>query len=433
MSEGRIIEVFADWEGLDGPALMGRLSTSPSRGKEIFSFEYEPSWLESSRYTQLDPALGLYDGVQYPATKPNFGVFLDSAPDRWGRTLMQRREAHLARVEHRRVRRLMESDYLLGVFDGHRMGALRFRMGGTFLDDNDELATPPWTSLRDLEHASLQLERADADADPRHARWLEMLVAPGSSLGGARPKASVIDTKSRLWIAKFPSRQDTGDSGAWEGVVHALARRAAVDVPVARVQRFGSQHHTFLSRRFDRTDTGRRLHVASAMTLLERQDGDSGGEGASYLELAELLRRLGARTSADLEQLWRRIVFFICVSNTDDHLRNHSFLLTPRGWTLSPAYDVNPAPLGDGLTLNVSESDNAQDLELAREVAPHFRLTSARAEEVVTEVVGAVRGWRQVARDRGLSRSEREQMQRAFRVADEEGAGGGVAPISRSR
>ncbi len=419
MSDQRVIEVCADWAGLGGPTLLGRLFATQSRGKEIFSFEYAKDWLDSGQHAQLDPTLGLYGGAQYPAVDPaNFGVFLDSCPDRWGRVLMRRQEAQLARAERRGERRLAESDYLLGVHDGHRMGALRFRVDGRFLDDNDELASPPWTSLRELEHASLQRERDDAAADPDYGKWLRMLIAPGGSLGGARPKASVRDDGGSLWIAKFPSRSDDDDVGAWESVLHELARRAGVAVPEARVQRFGSAKHTFLSRRFDRTTGGGRLHVASAMTLLERKDGDDAGEGVSYLELADLLMRLGARTTADLQQLWRRIAFFVCVSNTDDHLRNHGFMLTGDGWSLAPAYDMNPDPHGEGLRLNISESDNAQDRDLVLQVAPYFRLKEARAQEIAREVAAAARTWPEVAAARGLSRAAQDRMRRAFRVAE---------------
>lgn len=397
---------------------MGRLFATPARGKEIFSFEYDPAWFRSDHRTLLDPNLGLYGGPQYPATgRANFGVFLDSCPDRWGRVLMRRREAQLARAAGRVEHRLLESDYLLGVHDGHRMGALRFRTDGPFLDDNDEMAAPPWTSLRDLEHASLQLEREDAASDPEYGRWLRMLIAPGGSLGGARPKASVLDERGELWIAKFPSRRDDDDVGAWEYVVHELAQRAGLVVPKAQLQRFGSRHHTFLSHRFDRTAAGRRLHFASAMTLLERRDGAGADDGASYLELADLLIRLGANTVADLEQLWRRIVFFVCVSNTDDHLRNHGFMLTRNGWELAPTYDVNPDPHGEGLKLNISESDNAQDLRLVLEVAPFFRVNAA--EEIVDDIVTAVKTWREVASTYGLSSALQERMQRAFRVAEQ--------------
>lgn len=426
MSAKRVIDVVADWVALDEPTLMGRLTATPARGKEVFAFEYDEAWLSSRSRLQLDPSMALYRGPQYPTkNRENFGVFLDSSPDRWGRVLMRRREAQLARAEGRTERRLVESDYLLGVHDGHRMGALRFRVGGRFLDDNDELASPPWTSLRELEHASLQLERDGVEEDPEYGRWLRMLIAPGGSLGGARPKASVRDERGRLWIAKFPSRNDEQDIGAWERVVHDLAEQSGITVAPAELRRFGTKkggghgHHTYLSRRFDRTDDGGRLHFASAMTLLDRTDGADAHDGASYIELADLMIRLGSNTSADLEQLWRRIVFSICVSNTDDHLRNHGFMLGPTGWALAPAYDMNPDPHGAGLKLNISESDNAQDLDLALEVAKVFRLKDKRAREIVDEIIGATSRWRAVATDHGIPRTAQDRMRRAFRVAEE--------------
>lgn len=424
MSQQRVIEVLADWIGLPGPTLMGYLTATSARGKEVFAFEYSTEWLSAASRQELDPALSLYRGRQYPAkNRENFGVFLDSAPDRWGRLLLRRREAQLAREAGREERRLLESDYLLGVHDGHRMGALRFRMDGRLLDDNDELASPPFASLRELEHASLELERQGAEDEPDYGRWLRMLIAPGGSLGGARPKASVRDEREQLWIAKFPSRSDEDDIGAWELVVNDLARRASIIVPDVQRRRFGSStsgghgHHTFLSRRFDRTSDGRRRHFASAMTLLDQVDGQSANEGVSYLDLAELLMRVGANTSADLQQLWRRIVFSICVSNTDDHLRNHGFLLAPTGWSLAPAYDMNPDPYGAGLKLNISETDNAQDLELALSVASVFRVKQQRARDIATEVKGVVSQWREVATSYGLPRAAQDRMRRAFRVA----------------
>ena len=411
------IEVWADWATLGGPIFMGTLFATPARGKEIFSFEYDQNWIKSPHAQILDPSLSLLGGPQYaPASQDNFGVFLDSCPDRWGRLLMQRREAQLAREENRRERKLLESDYLLGVHDSHRMGGLRYRKSkdGPFLDDNQYLASPPWTSLRELEQVSLNLERDDATDDPNYSKWLKMLMAPGSSLGGARPKASVLDDKGTLWIAKFPSRRDDDDVGAWEEVAHVLARRAGVQVPTTQARKFVSKHHTFLSKRFDRTSDGKRLHFASAMTLLQRSDGDDAASGVSYLELAELLIRSGSQTDQDLEELWRRIVFFICISNTDDHLRNHGFLFESKGWTLSPAYDINPTPHSAGLRLNISETDNAQNLELALEVAHYFRVSKSRAEEIVSHVVKVIRGWPQVAKGCGIPKSEQDRMASAF-------------------
>ncbi|WP_400194280.1 type II toxin-antitoxin system HipA family toxin [Hymenobacter sp. B81] len=420
-AERRQVYVYADWQGLPaGPPLMGTLSAVPVRGKEVFSFAYDAQWLALPQAQALDPALQLYAGPQYLAEdQSNFGLFLDSSPDRWGRLLMRRREAALARQQARPERTLLESDYLLGVFDGHRMGGLRFKTdpAGPFLNDNRAMAAPPWTSLRELEHASLQLERMDAPQDPDYLKWLFMLVAPGSSLGGARPKASVVNEHGQLWIAKFPSGQDEHDVGAWEAVVNELARAAGLRVATGRAQRFSSRHHTYLSQRFDRTTAGERLHFASAMTLLGYQDGTSHAEGASYLELAGLLIQQGAQVAEDLTELWRRIVFNICVSNTDDHLRNHGFLLTPKGWRFAPAFDLNPIRYGQGLKLNISETDNALDLDLAREVAPYFRLSAAQVESVLAQVVAAVRQWPEVASRYQLSRSDQELMAGAFEAA----------------
>jgi len=416
----RAIEVWADWQGLGGPQRVGVLHAAPSRGREILSFEYEARWLETPSALALDPQLQLFAGPQYAADdrRPNFGVFLDSSPDRWGRMLIKRREERAARKAGRQERPLLESDYLLGVYDLHRVGALRFKRDprGPFLDATDGYTAPPWTSIRELEHASLQLERHGI-ADDDEERWLRMLIAPGGSLGGTRPKASVLDEHSHLWIAKFPSGLDAHDVGAWEMVVHDLASRAGVAVPPAQVRRFNSAFATFLTRRFDRAEQGQRLHYASAMTLLGRVDGDDAATGASYLEIVDLLIRAGAQTDSDLEQLWRRIVFNMCVSNTDDHLRNHGFLLQPgKGWALAPAFDINPVADGDGLRLNVSEADNAQDLSLAHSVAHWFRVKPRRAGAIVAEVVGAVRGWRDVAQQYAIERSEQDAMARAFHL-----------------
>lgn len=422
----RTIEVIADWIDLGGPFPMGNLSISHGRGGEHFSFEYDADWLTAGTpHLQLDPNLGLWNGRQHPpGEQENFGLFLDSCPDRWGRVLMERREALMARTEGRAARRLHESDFLLGVHDGHRMGALRFYEDGRYLDDNDDFASPPWTSLRELQHASQQVERPDSDRDPEAARWLRMLIASGGSLGGARPKASVRDEQGQLWIAKFPSRNDRADIGGWEGVAHELAQRAGVDVASAQVQRFesdgvaGPGFRTFISRRFDRTPDGGRVHFASAMTLLGYSDEADASAGASYLELAELLIQRGANTKADLQQLWRRIVFSIAISNTDDHLRNHGFLLQPQGWVLSPAYDINPVPYGadTGLSLNISDADNSLSFEVALSVAEFFRLDGSHARQLVSEVVAAVSDWREVASALSLGREEQNRMRPAFQV-----------------
>ena len=333
---------------------------------------------------------------------------------------MKRREAALARKEDRPEEKLFETDYLLGVYDEHRMGALRFKMdrGGPFLNDNREMATPPWASIRELEQISLRLEEEDAVENPEYFKWLMMLVDPGSSLGGARPKASVKDKDGSLWIAKFPSRSDKGDTGGWEMLTYEMALQAGINMAESKAQKFSSDNYTFLTRRFDRTPNGERLHFASAMTMLERQDMQDHTLGASYLEIVEFITTHGARVEEDLMELWRRIVFSICVSNTDDHLRNHGFLLSEEGWVLSPAYDINPNEFGRALSLNISEDDNALDIDLALEVSEYFRLSEKRAEEIVNEVKLSVRNWRTLANKYGISRSEQDIKAIAFQKAD---------------
>lgn len=420
MAIKREIYVYAHWERIEEPALIGVLHSERLRGKEIFSFEYDEDWLQSPNLSVLDPDLQLYSGLHYlgDQDKENFGLFTDSSPDRWGRLLMRRREAALARKGGREEQKLFETDYLLGVFDGHRMGALRFKedRDGPFLNDNKEMASPPWTSLRQLEEISLWLEEDDIVDDPEYLKWLNMLISPGASLGGARPKASITDPEGMLWIAKFPSRNDEFDVGGWEIVTYELARQSGINMADCQVRKFSSDQHTFMTKRFDRTTAGKRVHFASAMTMLGYTDGTDYQDGASYLEIAEFLMRNGSNPDEDLEELWRRIVFSVCVSNSDDHLRNHGFLLNERGWKLSPAYDINPVETATGLKLNISETDNAFDLDLVLSVSEHFRLKEDRAVEIVDSVLEVVSGWRTVADRYGLSRSEQELKAAAFRI-----------------
>ena len=409
------IQVYAHWQGLEEPSLMGVLSVSPAKGKESFSFEYADAWLKSGFSQMIDPDLQLYSGAYYPRDdKPNFGVFLDSCPDRWGRVLMQRREAAIAKQEDRAAKKILESDFLLGVYDTHRMGALRFNLDndGPFLNDNKAMAAPPWTSLRELEHASFKFEEDNTD-DPEYLKWVAMLIAPGSSLGGVRPKASVMDAHNNLWIAKFPSRNDDKNIAAWEMVTNQLAVNAGINVAEGKLLQFNNKYHTYLTKRFDRTAAGERIHFASAMTLLGHIDGED-ASGASYLELMEFISRHGAAVEKDLEELWRRIVFSICVKNTDDHLRNHGFLLTEKGWLLSPAYDINPNEYGKGLSLNITDADNSLDLNLAMEVAGYFRLSDDKASQIIQQVSAVVKDWKKVAADYKISNAEQERMSAAF-------------------
>ena len=411
------ILIYADWEALGKPTLMGTLTSTLLRGKEIFAFEYEDNWLKHHNTLYLDPNLGMYNGRQFlPDHKANFGIFHDSSPDRWGRVLMKRREAILARNEDRNPNPFFESDYLLGVFDLHRMGAIRFKLkvDGPFLNDNKTHATPPWADLRNLEYLIKEYELDDESNPPLSIQWLNLLIAPGSSLGGARPKASVIDPQGNLWIAKFPSQNDHYDIAAWEMVAHHLALQAGLHVPPAQIKTLASPYHTFLSQRFDRTATGGRTHFASAMTLLGYQDGDNHATGASYLDLVAFIQQQGAAVNQDLEELWRRIVFNICISNTDDHLRNHGFLLTQQGWRLSPAYDINPTAHATGLTLNISENDNSLNLDIARDIAPYFRLTKVKNEKLLDSIIATVKDWKAIATHYAIPPSQIQSMSTAF-------------------
>jgi serine/threonine-protein kinase HipA len=394
---------------------MGILTATHVKGREVFSFVYDTDWLKSGNAQVLDPDLQLFSGPQYlKAGKKNFGIFMDSSPDRWGQLLMKRKEALSARIEKRKERALFAEDYLLGVHDIQRMGALRFKLleEGPFLQDSPDMAAPPWTSLRDLEYASLQLEK-ETRSDSESLKWLNMLLAPAGSLGGARPKAGVMDERGQLWIAKFPAVADRVDMGAWEMITNILAIDAGLDTAEGQVKRLGEKNHTYLTKRFDRIGTKRRIHFASAMTLLGEEDG---AKGTSYLDLASFIIKQGADVKRDLEEIWRRMVFNIAVKNTDDHLRNHGFLLGAKGWSLSPAYDVNPNPDGQGLTLNISETDNALDYGLALSVAKYFRVEKD-AESILKRIQRAAGKWKTVAK-KYVGASGINAMTRAFEPED---------------
>ena len=415
VSKEKTIFVYDDFS-MQNPTLMGILYVNSLKGGESYSFEYDREWLKkTSLKITLDPELMPYSGRQYPFGKAIFGLFSDSSPDRWGRVLMNKRERILAEKEGRKPAKLYDSDYLLGVYDETRLGGIRFKTepNGVFLSDDKETAAPPWTSLRTLEEASRNFENDDTALSEK---WLNQLIRPGSSLGGARPKATVIDPKEQLWIAKFPSRNDENDSGAWEMVTHDLAEICGLHVPEAKLEKFSKLGSTYLVKRFDRI-LNKRVHFASAMTLLGKTDGASAAEGTSYLDIAAFIKSYGAQPKRDLIELWKRIVFNMAVSNTDDHLRNHAFIFTENGWRLSPLYDVNPVPYGDELSLNVDEADNSINIDLAIETAVRFGLSRTDATNDAKDILVIVReNWEKLATAYGLSRRLIEEMRPAFRA-----------------
>lgn len=409
----KTIFVYDDFS-TDQPVLMGSLYVNVIKGGESYSFEYDKDWLRKTGLTlTLDPELMPYSGRQYPIGKNIFGLFADASPDRWGRVLMNKRERILAEKEGRKPSKLYDSDYLLGVYDETRMGGIRFKAHpeGPFLSDDKETAAPPWATLRTLEEASRNFEN---DETGLTEKWLNQLIKPGSSLGGARSKATVVDTKDQLWIAKFPSKNDENDTGAWEMATHDLAALCGLNVPEAKLEKFSPLGSTFLIKRFDRLGS-KRVHFASAMTLLGKTEGASAADGSSYLDIAAFIKSYGAQPKKDLIELWKRIVFNMAVTNTDDHLRNHAFILTDKGWILSPLYDVNPVPYGDELSLNVDEEDNSINIDLAVQTAVRFGISKSDAEAQAKEILKIVRdNWGKTAAGYGLTRRQIEEMRPAF-------------------
>jgi serine/threonine-protein kinase HipA len=404
--------VYVDLDG--APHLMGRLWARVRKDKESATFEYARSWLEHPARFSLEPALAVGPGPFHTAAdRPMFGAIGDSAPDRWGRALMRRMERRRAEREKHAPRTLHEVDFLLLVDDEARQGALRFadREGGPFLKEEGLTRIPPLVELpRLLSAAQRFLDEKDSDED------LRLLIAPGSSLGGARPKASVREKRGHLAIAKFPRRDDEFNAVLWEATAITLARKAGIAVPAARVETV-ARKSVLLVRRFDR-DGARRVPFLSAMSMLGARDNET----RSYLEIVDALRRHGAAPRQDMEALWRRLVFNILVSNTDDHLRNHGFLYEGRdGWRLSPVYDLNPMPVDIKpriLTTAINEDDNTASLAVALDVAGYFELDPGRARAIVTEVGKVVSKWRQEARLVGLTKSEIERMASAFEHRD---------------
>lgn len=409
------ISVYLDSIGMTEPEYIGTLSAQQAKGRKSFSFSYDRKWIASNQQLLLDPDILPYTGLQYPNGKENFGVFSDSMPDTWGRTLMKRREAQQALEENRSAQTLYDIDFLLGVHDASRMGALRFKLDpeGPFLDNDQLHPTPPWASIRELQYGAAMVESHEPSKEA--LKWLELLMAPGSSLGGARPKANILDEENNLWIAKFPSKNDTIDKAAWEYLAYSLAIEAGITMSPCKLEQIAGPYRTFFTKRFDRNKSNR-IHFASAMTMTGKSEELIRDESPSYLDIVEFIQFSGSEIEEDLHQLWRRIVFNIAISNTDDHLRNHGFLLTPKGWRLSPAFDINPSIDKDGLSLTIDMDNNALDFDMARSVGEYFRLKEKEMDRILQEVTHSVSNWKNVATKIGISRGEQQLMASAFRI-----------------
>lgn len=408
--------VYADFDWLKEVELIGELGYESLRGSDSYSFSFDKDWLRSHGALFLSDDLNNYPGQQH--TLPGrdiFGCFSDALPDRWGRTLLLRREQIAAAEEKRPVRRLTSFDFLTGIDDFSRMGGFRFKeaLHGGFINVSQSLKIPPLTDIRDLIVASQEIEKSEETNALPERKWLKQLVQPGSSLGGARPKASVVDTDHTLYVAKFPSRKDDYDAGLWEHFAHLLATKAGIHAAATKVLGAGEKHHTLLSRRFDRTEEGRRIHFASAMTLLGLTDGNNASTGHGYLDIIDFILQHCADVDANLRELYRRVAYNICIGNSDDHFRNHGFLLTPKGWTLSPAYDMNPT-LNEFQSLLISTSSNQSNLGILLDACEDYMLDVQAAKQIIGEVVDAVRGWYGLAVQLGIPKREMDMFRSVF-------------------
>ena len=395
--------VYADFDWLDAPAIVGELSFDSVRGNETYSFSYDKEWLAKYGDVFLSEDLQNFPGVQY--TRPErdiFSCFSDALPDRWGRTLLNRREQIAAADEKRPVKRLTSFDYLMGIDDATRMGGLRFAKtkGGEFINVDKNMMVPPLASVRELIHAAHEIEESEEKQQLPAKKWLVQLLHPGTSLGGARPKATVVDEEGKLTVAKFPSRKDDYDVALWEHFCHVMGRKAGLNVAETRIIN-GENHHVLLSKRFDRNDEGKRIHFASALTLLGLEDGDNASTGFGYPDIVDFIIRHGSNVEQNLEELYRRVVFYIIVGNSDDHFRNHGFLLSRKGWELSPAYDINPT-LQENQSLLINRSTNESDLNILLMSADDYMLSKDKAEKILSEVEVAMKSWQTEARRLGI-------------------------------
>ena len=412
----KTLYVYADFDWLDEPMLVGELGYESLRGSDSYSFKYDNDWLRQYGSLFLSADINNYPGQQY--TQPDrdiFGCFSDALPDRWGRLLLNRREQILATEEKRAVRKLSSFDYLMGIDDYSRMGGFRFKedKDGEYINCEKSLRIPPLTDIRALVAASMEIEKSEELNQLPEKKWLLQLVHPGTSLGGARPKAGVMNDEGRLCVAKFPSRNDDYDVGLWEHLSHLLAKEAGVVAAETSIIETGGKYHALLSKRFDRTVEGRRKHFASAMTLLGLTDGCDAKTGNGYLDIVDFILQNCCEVEQNLRQLYRRVAFNIAIGNSDDHFRNHGFLLTPRGWTLSPAYDMNPT-LNEYQALLINSTTNHADLQVLLDSSEEYMIGKEEAVRIIEEVKAGVKYWKSIATRLGIAKREMDVFEQVF-------------------
>ena len=412
----KTLYVYADFDWLDEPMLVGELGYESLRGSDSYSFKYDNDWLRQYGSLYLSADINNYPGQQY--TQPDrdiFGCFSDALPDRWGRLLLNRREQILATEEKRPVRKLSSFDYLIGIDDYSRMGGFRFKekQDGEYINCEKSLRIPPLTDISALVAASMEIEKSEELNQLPEKKWLLQLVHPGTSLGGARPKAGVMNDEGRICVAKFPSRNDYYDVGLWEHLSHLLAKEAGVEAAETSVIETGKKYHALLSKRFDRTVEGRRKHFASAMTLLGLTDGCDAKSGNGYLDIVDFILQNCCDVEQNLRQLYRRVAFNIAIGNSDDHFRNHGFLLTPRGWTLSPAYDMNPT-LNEYQALLINSTTNHADLQVLLDSSEEYMIGKEEAGHIINEVKAGVKHWKSIATRLVIAKREMDVFEQVF-------------------
>ena len=410
--------VFGDFNWLHEPDLIGELCYEKLRGSDSYAFKFDNNWLNVHAGIKLSDDINNYPGLQY--TQPGndiFGCFSDALPDRWGRTLLKRREQLQAEEEKRPPRNLSSFDYLVGIDDFSRMGGLRFKteLNGEFINVSSSLKIPPLAEIRELVYASQEVEKCEEEDILPEKKWIAQLIQPGTSLGGARPKAGVLDEEGKLCIAKFPSRKDDYDAGLWEHFSHLLAKNAGIQVAETRVLGGLGKYHTLLSKRFDRTDDGKRIHFASSMSLLGLKDGDNAQGGYGYLDIVDFILQGCCDVEKNLQELYRRVAFNICIGNSDDHFRNHGFLLTPKGWKLSPAYDMNPTN-NEYQSLLINVRSNKADIKILLESCEDYMLNQKVAQDIINDVQAAVSNWEPLARQLQIPQREQAVFKDRFKL-----------------
>lgn len=393
------ITVFADFDFLATPQEIGTLGYERVRGKDHFVFEYSREWLKKHGGIMLSGDLMNVPSLQHPRGADSvFGFVKDSFPDRWGRLLLDRRERLKAQAEGRPVRMLTNFDYLTGIEDFTRMGGIRYRDedSDSYMNDSAKFLVPPIESLRALCDACHEIESAEERNELPEQRWIDQLIDPGTSLGGARPKANVIDADGKLYVAKFPSKKDLDNTELIEHFSHRLAAAAGINVANTHTIKISKDRHLLLSERFDRTADGRRKHFASAMSLLGFDDGAGSSTGNGYLDIVDFILQGCVDVQQNLRELYRRVAFNVMFGNTDDHFRNHGFLLTPKGWTLSPAYDINPGTKLHQCLL-IDQYTEQSDANTLLHASGSYMFGQQEASEIIDQVRTAIKDWRATA------------------------------------